>query len=413
VSSGSRLSFQYTTANAPLQVNNGVMNLNNNPVTVTLTGNTSLTGGATVPLINGVTGNVSGSVVSVPNASLAANPTLSISGGTLYLTVNYPVFTIYSPYTYSNLFMFTMGIPPTFSVTAVGNPTPGYQWYSNGVAIAGANGASYTYPTGTLPAGQLTNSCVAQNSAGSATNYWVLNVISTNEYAPYPLAVMQSTNASGTPVPPIAYWRLDESDMGGGNANRPCNDWVGGNMGLYTNVNLGQGGYSPASDPTETSAQVGVYATSDSVAYIPLANPNLNMTAASGTSVNLSVECWIKAVGQGNSDATILSQGLFGNNDAFVLAVNANGNSSTRYLRFYCRTASGAVDNATSTVIPNGSWEHLVGVCNESAGSLLLYINGVQVASGSIATAFRNAYGTDRGFDHGLQPVACYRLRRR
>jgi hypothetical protein len=405
VSSGSRLSFQYTTANAPLQVNNGVMNLNNNPVTVTLTGNTSLTGGATVPLINGVTGNVSGSVVSVPNASLAANPTLSISGGTLYLTVNYPVFTIYSPYTYSNLFIFTMGIPPTFSVTAVGNPTPTYQWYSNGVAISGANSASYTYPTGTLPAGELTNSCVAQNSAGFATNYWVLNVISTNEYVPYPLAVMQSTNASGTPVPPIAYWRLDESDMGGGNANRPCNDWVGGNMGLYTNVTLGQGGYSPASDPTETSAQVGVYATSDSVAYIPVANPNLNMTAANGTAVNLSVECWINAKGQGNSDATIVSQGIFGQNDAFVLAVNANGNSSTRYLRFYCRSANGAVNNATSTVIPSGSWEHLVGVCNESAGTMLLYINGAQVASGTVAVNSGFGYAPSGYSSGGSYPV--------
>ena len=122
------------------------------------------------------------------------------------------------------------------------------------------------------------------------------------------------------------------------------------------------------------------------------------MTAANGTAVNLSVECWINAGPQTTvADATIVSQGLFGNNDAFVLACNANGNSSTRYLRFYCRTAGGVVSTCTSTVIPSGSWEHLVGVCNESAGTVLLYINGVQAATTTIAVNSERLLGAPGG----------------
>jgi len=40
--------------------------------------------------------------------------------------------------------------PATFSVAAVGTPPYGYQWYNNGIAIAGANGATYTIPRVTL-----------------------------------------------------------------------------------------------------------------------------------------------------------------------------------------------------------------------------------------------------------------------
>jgi autotransporter-associated beta strand protein len=382
VSSGSPLSFLYDTANTPLIVN-GTLNLNNNPVTVTLTSGAAFASGTMVPLISGVSGTVAASTLTMnlpPNSKYTAGnaPTLSISGGILYLTIHSPVIVSYNPYTYSNLFIFAQGIPPVLSLTAQGSPAPVYQWYSNGVAVAGATGTSYTNVQGTLPVGRLTNSCVASSSAGSSTNSWVLNVISTNGYPPYPLAVMQTTNASGATAPPIAYWRLDESDMGGGNLGRPCNDWVGGNIGAYTNVNLGLGSYSPTLDPTDLSAQFGIFAASGSLANIPI-SPSINMGAASGTTVNLTVEAWINAAQQTVADAAVVSLGTFGNNDAVVLAVNSGGSAATRYLRFYVRNAVGTVVTTTSAnITPNGTWQHLVGVCDETHGTVSLYINGVQ-----------------------------------
>ena len=61
------------------------------------------------------------------------------------------------------------------TITASGNPTPTYQWYSNtskdnsnGTAISGATEASYTPSTAT--AGTFYYYCVATNSKGSATS---------------------------------------------------------------------------------------------------------------------------------------------------------------------------------------------------------------------------------------------------
>jgi hypothetical protein len=323
------------------------------------------------------------------NSSATPAPILSISGGVLYLTINNPVITSYSPYTFSNLNIFLGGVSPTLSLTAVGNPVPTYQWYrvkpsGSYAVLSGQTAPSYTPPNSAT--GSFTNFCVVQNSAGSATNFWVLNVFATNSYAPYPLAVLQSTNSAGATVPPIAYWRLDEASNGlnNGDAGVPVNDWLGGNIGTYTNVNLGLAGYSATLDPTETSAQFGSFATTDSVAWNPISNPNLNMGAASGTAVNLSVECWINAPPQTTeADATIVSQGINSDNDTFVLACNANA-SATRYLRFYIGGSGHSVTAATSTILPNSTWQHLVGVCNESAGTLTLYVNGVSAATATI-----------------------------
>ena len=64
----------------------------------------------------------------------------------------------------------TVGNTATFSVTATGNPTPTYQWKKNGTAIAGATSASYTTPSTVAADNGAIFSCVASNSAGSATS---------------------------------------------------------------------------------------------------------------------------------------------------------------------------------------------------------------------------------------------------
>ncbi len=393
LSLGGPISLVCNSTGTPLTVTGGTLTLNNNPVTVTLTSPTTVSGGE-VLLISGVTGTVGAVTFIQTSGAATTQPTLSVSGGNLYLVINSPVITSYGPYTATNLFIFggtgaaVQGVPPTLSVTAVGNPTPTYQWYSNGIAITTGptvgTSASLTYPTtgsGSLPAGRQTNYCLVQNSFGRTSNIWVIDVVSTNGLAAYPAAVLATPGG-----PPIAYWRLDESSQLAGNANVPVNDWIGGNIGTYTNVTLGGTSYDAATDPFETSADFGAFATTDSVGYIPLANANLNMGAGSGTAVNLSVECWINAGPQTTeADATIVSQGINGNNDTFVLDCNANG-SATRYLRFYVGGSGHSVSQATSTILPNSTWQHVMGVLNESAGNLTLYVNGVSAATATIGT---------------------------
>ena len=62
-------------------------------------------------------------------------------------------------------------------MVATGSPAPAYQWRKNGVAISGANSASYSIASvATTDSGNY--SVVVTNSAGSATsNDSVLNVI--------------------------------------------------------------------------------------------------------------------------------------------------------------------------------------------------------------------------------------------
>jgi hypothetical protein len=44
------------------------------------------------------------------------------------------------------------------------------------------------------------------------------------------------------------------------------------------------------------------------------------------------------------------------------------------------------VHAATSSVVPNNQWHHLVGVCDQLFGNIFLYVDGARVASGTIAT---------------------------
>jgi hypothetical protein len=62
-----------------------------------------------------------------------------------------------------------IGKPATLSIVATGSPTPTYQWFRNGTAIAGATGTTYSIASvGVSDAGSYT--VVATNSAGSTTS---------------------------------------------------------------------------------------------------------------------------------------------------------------------------------------------------------------------------------------------------
>jgi hypothetical protein len=123
-----------------------------------------------------------------------------------------------------------LGSTPTFSLSAVGAEPIFYQWLTNGVAVSGATNTSFTF-TNCQMNGPTNFSCVATNNYGKATNTWGVAYLPA-PVAPYPQAVLAAQ--------PVAYWRLNEPDdgMGDGNPGAICDDYQGGNNGIYTNVNL-------------------------------------------------------------------------------------------------------------------------------------------------------------------------------
>ena len=288
-----------------------------------------------------------------------------------------PVFVSQLPATYvstngTNAMTIFAGATPAFSVSAIGAQPIYYQWFSNGVPVedASAGGAC------NLAAVQsdFVAYCVATNSSGATTSsLWSASVIAAPT-APYPQAVLADH--------PVGYWRLNEPDngLGNGNAGVVANDYVSGNNGLYNNVYLGQPGYDAGTDPLETSAQFGTYASKNSYAN---AIQGVDFAAPTGTTTNFTVECWVGAYAQGTTGAAILSKGVYSLNDSFVFDFDS---LSQHHFRFYVRNAAGGVENCTTTVAPDGSWHHLVGVCDESNGQLKFYIDGQLVSSNSISS---------------------------
>src|SRR5581483_1895168 len=86
-----------------------------------------------------------------------------------------------------------------------------------------------------------------------------------------------------------------------------------------------------------------------------------------------SVEVWAKGAAQ-TTDAGILTKGTGAGGEQVNLDT---GSSASHFFRFFARDASGGAHLANGTRGPDGNWHNLVGVCNESAGQVILYVDGV------------------------------------
>jgi hypothetical protein len=298
----------------------------------------------------------------------------------LYSAAAVPLIAVQYPVTYTNLYTLYQGSSPTFNMASVTGLVPlRYQWYSNGVADPA--GTNSTYQSHNLPLGGLTTYCVVTNSLGAATSYvWTATVVAAPT-APYPQSVLG--------LSPMAYWRLDEPDdtLNDGNPGAIAHDYFGGNDGIYTNTALGEGGYgqglagqygySPAADP-ETSAHLGYFATVDEGA---LQIAGVDFSSPAGTSRNFSVAVWVNGVSsQPANGSGIVAKGYGGGGEQFCLdALN-----TPKCFRFFVRDASGNTHGYTSTFPLDGLWHHVVGVCNETNGTVSLYIDGLLAGQGSI-----------------------------
>ena len=304
-----------------------------------------------------------------------------------------PVIVSQFPVTYTNIastnyMTLYQGASPTFSVNVVGAVPLTYQWYTNGIldGIATTNALQLT----NVQSSFSNYYCITTNFLGSITSVvWSASVIAppvgqgSVGLAPYP----QSVLALG----PLGYWRMNDAAIDGGeNGNGDfgylCHDYVGGNDGMYTNVTLGNVGYNPVTDPTDTSAQFGEADDlgNDFGDSLVFGVQGVNFSSPIGTSKAFTIEAWVSGFQQ-TYDAGIATLGISGS-EQFNLDTGADTAPTSHGFRFFFRDASGATHLVNSTIVPSaagqGPWYHLVGVVDEvSSQTVTFYINGLPVGT--------------------------------
>lgn len=319
-------------------------------------------------------------VVSNYQTSLTVTSTV-----TAVIVVTNPLILAQYPVTYTNILntnLMTLyaGADPVLSLSVIGGTPFRYQWFTNGAAVSGATNASYTQ-TNVQATGATNFYCIITNVYGSATSaVWSASVIpdppNGAALAPYPQAVLA--------LGPIGYWRLNDTnldgvDNGAGDDGYLCHDYAGGNDGIYTNVTLGQPGYNPDSDPSDTSVQVGFLNFTDCDAN---SIAGINFGSPAGTSKAFSVEAWVNGYSQA-SDAGIVTLGYGGGGEQFDLDT---GSDPGHNFRFFIRDAAGNTHLVNSSVQPEfGTWYHVVGVVDEiSSQTVTLYINGTNAGTATV-----------------------------
>jgi len=249
------------------------------------------------------------------------------------------------------------GATTNLSVIANAASPVNYFWRLNGNVIPTA-----TNPTLPLPNLQVTNSgnytVVVSNAFGAVTSSIALLTVAPTPSYPLGQAIVADH--------PLGYWRLDET------SGTVAHDYVAGNNGIYSKVLLGQPGDKLVG--TNKAARFGFLATTDScVSNVPID------FATTGNAV-FSVEVWANGGAQ-TTDAGLITKGYGSGGEQFNLDCGGGGHA----FRFFVRDAGGGVHAATSSVVPNSQWHHLVGVCDQINGHVYLYVDGVNVASSTIA----------------------------
>ncbi|MDB6065165.1 MAG: hypothetical protein JWR26_1373 [Pedosphaera sp.] len=257
----------------------------------------------------------------------------------------------------ANLFRFT-GASNTWSVTANAGLPFYYYWYQNGTNIPTATNSTYSLTNlQTNNSGNYT--VVISNSFGMITSSVASLTVAPAPTYPYGQKVV-TDNALG-------YWRLDET------SGTVAHDYLAGNSGIYSpKVLLAQPGDKLLD--THVAARFGYLASSNSCVT------NIPVDFGTGGSATFSVEAWVNG-GTQATDAGLVTKGYGSGGEQF----NLDCGGGSHAFRFFVRDAAGGVHAATSGVVPNNQWHHLVGVCDEVNGVVTLYVDGANVAQSTIA----------------------------
>lgn len=186
---------------------------------------------------------------------------------------------------------------------------------------------------------------------------------------------------------PVAYWRLDESvgtlaDLADLTTSPESGAQAGSFAGFSAN-NLAQAGPRP-SDMVNGSPLVGFedgnaapyfQGNADGGNDVALFPDSGALNFSSGK--KFSFEAWAKIPSSGfDGGGAVVAKGQGGGGEQF--ACDLAGGS---YRFFVWNGGSTAAFVAQSSVAPNDTWQHLVGVFDQSQGLMKLYVNGVQAAS--------------------------------
>jgi hypothetical protein len=371
--------YQWYTNGVALANGGGISGANTNILTIT----GLLPSSASTNFYCVVT-NVYGAVTSAP-ASL-----------TVYSS---PQFLTADPVTYTNPMTLFGGITvtgtnylgssPTFSVYSPGLQPVGYFWFTNGVAVGGATGATFTL-TNCVLTSPTNFTCIASNSLGKATNTWVAQYIPTPT-APYPQQVIADA--------PVGYWRLDDTNVDGADDNNGdggyiCNDFMSGNNGFYTNVLLAQSGYyvlangiDVTNDPNQSSVGLApaIVSTGSDANSI-----GTNIDFSGTPNGEFSISIWANggktSQGYGVAGAEPVNGGIFVKGYYGTEEYGLDDGGSGGAVRFFVRNGVSTVISASSTLQLGGtnSWHHLVGVCDESNGVINLFVDGLLTAQSTL-----------------------------
>ncbi len=249
------------------------------------------------------------------------------------------------------------GTPFSFSITTGGSTPQSNQWQTNLVNISGAT--STTYNGIASLANAFNYSCTVSNEVGITNS-------AAAALAVFPAAFGYGAAALGSS--PIAYWRLGETN------GSLAYDYIGNNNGTYFNPTLNQPGYS-ALDPDRAA---GFGAPDNYVGQI-------NGTAINfeGTNASFTLECWVNGPAGQSDQSAIICKGTSDSgtiaNEQFALDI------AFGYYRLMTRGNGAVIYSAVANVGPNGTWQHVVGVYDQSnpaAPEMRIYVNGVEAGSG-------------------------------
>jgi autotransporter-associated beta strand protein len=259
----------------------------------------------------------------------------------------------------------------TFSVVVIGDPSFTYQWKKDGNNIPGANGSILT---------------ISPAEAADAGTYivWVTNNFGFTNSQPATLTIL-ATNSYVNTVradSPISYWRFDETN------GTVAYDWVGGNNGVYNNVNLNQAGYSV----TDSDPAIGVPASGSPRGYMQVTNGTPFVINAGSV---FTFECWAYFTNL-TTKGRLFSTLNLANPNGYAFGTLPGGTG----LEF---TSGSVADNDTpplASPLVAGQWYHLAFTCD--GNNYTFYLNGAPV--GTIGVSGHAPNGTLNRLQLGANP---------
>lgn len=283
----------------------------------------------------------------------------------------------------------------TLTVTAVGDATLSYQWYTNGVADTTA-GATSAYALTAVQPSQTgtTYQCIVANSIGSATN---VTTTLTVESLPSSLTG-NAYSASILALNPSAYWPMHEVSPGvpgdtetnlgtlGIQGNAFYGDWDINFLLIsnYPEIFRGETG-ALANDPdpaTRFNRGYGSYMIVPHIAPAATIKPPFTAEAWVLPTDNHSFGVFL---GQGGSE------GLNGNGNSagFYLSYSGPNISNSFELSIFTGSGSTRITATSQPLYPEGSWYHVVGTYDGT--NLALYVNGQSQGSIGYGTGSVNS----------------------